>query len=192
MTQSGLLHHFRSKRELLAAVMDEREELDTAREIHGGLMSLEEALPLEVGRLQENQGKVGHVGEVFTAISGEAMSYDHPGRKHVQFRYQRIRETWNERFARSQELGTVRRDVDPVAIVPLIAAVMDGLELQWLLDESVDMTASFAAFSQLMLGALENPRTASASRSQTGASADGGFVSTRARGGRISTSQDPK
>ena len=39
--------------------------------------------------------------------------------------------------------GRIRGDVDLDQVVQLIVAVMDGLQIQWLLDEKVDMIESF-------------------------------------------------
>ena len=40
----------------------------------------------------------------------------------------------------------MRADIDPALAARLISAVMDGIQEQWLLDESVDMTPLFAEF----------------------------------------------
>lgn len=50
----------------------------------------------------------------------------------------------------------IRSDVDLKEAVTLIMAVMDGLQIQWLLDpEKVDMVKTFKLFSRMIVEYLE-------------------------------------
>ncbi len=52
--------------------------------------------------------------------------------------------------------GLIRADIDVTYAARLISAVMDGLQQQWLLDESLDMAA---AFDEFVRGYLLEPRS---------------------------------
>ena len=55
------------------------------------------------------------------------------------------------RFQDAVARGELRPEVDPAAIGQLFSAVMDGLQLQWLLDpDNVDMVALFDQFLALL------------------------------------------
>jgi hypothetical protein len=52
----------------------------------------------------------------------------------------------------------IRSDVDLNELAALIMAVMDGLQLQWLLDpKKVDMVSTFKLFSKIVVNYLEKP-----------------------------------
>jgi hypothetical protein len=58
-------------------------------------------------------------------------------------------------LADAQRDGLIRADIDVTYAARLISAVMDGLQQQWLLDESFDMAA---AFDEFVRGYLLEPR----------------------------------
>ena len=65
----------------------------------------------------------------------------------------------------------MRADIDPALAARLISAVMDGIQLQWLLDESVDMVPLFDEFVRRYLHpadpwVLSPGRSAAASRAR--------------------------
>jgi len=52
----------------------------------------------------------------------------------------------------------VRDDIDPALAARLISGVMDGIQLQWLLDDTVDMVALFDEFVRGYLLPPAEPR----------------------------------
>ncbi|WP_241965048.1 TetR family transcriptional regulator C-terminal domain-containing protein [Microbacterium telephonicum] len=64
------------------------------------------------------------------------------------------RSPWRRRrasFSRLQQDGELRRDLDPQRVGQLVTAMMDGLQLQWLLDpDAVDMVGLFEDFLHLL------------------------------------------
>ncbi|WP_423261941.1 TetR family transcriptional regulator C-terminal domain-containing protein [Herbiconiux sp. 11R-BC] len=62
-------------------------------------------------------------------------------------RYERTRGTLLHAFTRLHEDGLLRDGVDPVAAARSTIAVMDGLQVQWLLDRSLlDMAEELRTF----------------------------------------------
>lgn len=153
LTRAGLLHYFPSKETLLVALLEDRYH-DDGRRFAGGLA--EDQLPLlpALQRLIEhNQGSKEAV-KLFTVLVAESVFVGHPGHDYFAHRYQKIRSRLEDVLRSEQSAGTVRDDVDLSVLVPVIVAVMDGLQTQWLFDDEVDMLSSFQLFSQLVSTAL--------------------------------------
>lgn len=149
LTQPGLLHHFRSKEDLLLGLLDRRDHDDGQR-----LSSLPIGPGLDyLARLEalvaHNQSQP-QVVRLFTTLVGEGTSDEHPAHEYFVERYQRIRARALRTLREGQASGEIRADVDLEVIVPVLFAVMDGLQIQWLLDPSIDMVASFDWFANLV------------------------------------------
>jgi AcrR family transcriptional regulator len=145
LTTAGLLHHFPSKNELLVAVLAERDRLDSARfepsEVRGltALDRLEE--------LVAHNARNPDLVCAFTVLLGETVGEGHPARRWAQERYPRLRAELAAALRAGVEDGEVRADVDHDAVAAQIIAMMDGLQVQWVLDpRGVDMSALFAHY----------------------------------------------
>ncbi len=149
LTQPGLLHHFPSKEELLLGLLDWRDRDDGRR-----LSGLRDGDGL--GYLERLEDLVAHnatapeLVALFTTLVGEGTSPEHPAHDYFVERYRRIRARALRTLREGQLAGEIREDVDLETIVPLLFAVMDGLQIQWLLDPDIDMVASFDAFANLV------------------------------------------
>ncbi|MFI6391253.1 TetR/AcrR family transcriptional regulator [Nonomuraea sp. NPDC050540] len=145
LTQAGLLHHFKSKERLLLAVLDYRDEMDMRRygfDVSDG----PEMLKVLVDVVEYNSRVPGLV-QLFSVISGEAVTADHPGHEWARNRYHRLREGVAAALRRSAESGQFRADLDAEAHADRLIAMMDGLQTQWLLDpDRVDMPAIFRGY----------------------------------------------
>jgi AcrR family transcriptional regulator len=149
LTQPGLLHHFRSKEELLLGLLDRRDHDDGKR-----LSSLPAGPGLDyLDRLEElvrHNQTAPELVRLFTTLVGEGTSDEHPAHEYFVERYQRIRARALRTIREGQDSGEIRDDVDLEVIVPLLFAVMDGLQIQWLLDPGIDMVASFDVFARMV------------------------------------------
>jgi AcrR family transcriptional regulator len=149
LTQPGLLHHFRSKEELLLGLLDWRDR-DDGRRLSGmrdgdGFAYLE-----RLEDLVEHNATAPELVRLFTTLVGEGISSQHPAHDYFVERYRRIRARAIRSLREGQLSGEIREDVDLEAIVPVLFAVMDGLQIQWLLDPDLDMVASFDVFAKLV------------------------------------------
>lgn len=142
VTPAGLLHHFADKEELFAEVLRQRDEKVRAAAGDPGEHTLIEQAKRVVAHNQTSRG----LTSLYAIVSAEATDAEHPS--HVDFaeRYRTRAEETVEILRRGQEAGEVRDDIDPALAARLISAVMDGIQLQWLLDESVDMVQLFDEF----------------------------------------------
>ncbi|MFE6734430.1 TetR family transcriptional regulator [Microbacterium sp. NPDC057650] len=155
VTQTGLLHHFPSKVALLEAVLDERDSADftAISEFLGEGSSVIDALILLVERNQRQRPII----ELYTALSAEATSEDHPAHAYFQRRYARVGAELAADFAKLRDDGMLREGVSPQSAARITMAALDGLQVQWLLAlsdedaEPVDMVAEARQFLSLLL-----------------------------------------
>ncbi|QNE35236.1 TetR/AcrR family transcriptional regulator [Leifsonia shinshuensis] len=155
MTHAGVLHHFGSKNNLLLEVLEFRDWDDVAhladQHIPGGPALFAHL----VGTAQRNALRPGIV-QVFTVLSAESVTEDHPATAYFQERYRNLRHEVDAAFRAlcAQEGVTDPDTIDKAAAS--ILAVMDGLQLQWLLDPTaVDLAgASEFAIEAIVNGVL--------------------------------------
>jgi AcrR family transcriptional regulator len=145
MTTAGLLHHFPSKEQLLIAVLVERDRSDGARyHLRGfqGLAALDRLVEL-VGYNSQVPGVV----RAFTVLMGEAVGEGHPAREWFEQRYPRRRDNIASALRAGIDSGEIRADIDCDALAAEIIAMMDGLQVQWLLNpDQIDLAAVFAHY----------------------------------------------
>ncbi|MFD0021288.1 TetR family transcriptional regulator [Streptomyces sp. NPDC058382] len=141
LTQAGVLHYFRSKANLLTEVLDLRDAGDIADlgpSRPRGLAFLQHLVDT-AHRNAEREGIV----RLYAVLSAESVTEDHPAQSYFRNRYTGLRAFVAEALTEACALGEVRQDVDVAGAANAIVAVMDGLQVQWLLDPgAVDMAAS--------------------------------------------------
>jgi AcrR family transcriptional regulator len=145
LTTAGLLHHFPSKEQLLVAVLAERDRLDGARfqlASFRGLAALD-----RLAELVQHNTMVPGLVQAYTVLMGESVGEDHPARAWFRDRYPRRQANIAAAIRAGIEMGEVRPDVDCDALAAEIIAMMDGLQVQWVLNpDQVDMAAVFADY----------------------------------------------
>jgi AcrR family transcriptional regulator len=145
LTTAGLLHHFPSKEHLLVAVLAERDRVDGARFQLGGFRGLA-ALDRLIELVQHNTMVPGLV-QAYTVLMGESVGEDHPARDWFRDRYPRRRANIAAAIRAGIATGEIRPDLDCDAIAAEIVAMMDGLQVQWVLNpDQVDMARVFADY----------------------------------------------
>lgn len=138
MTHAGVLHHFGSKDQLLIEVLKHRDTRDVdhfeSRRMPTGAALFQHLVQTAF----QNQRRPGIV-KAYAVLSAESVTEQHPGRPYFEQRYQELRRELVEAFKQAcaeQEIDE-RRVADASAA---ILAVMDGLQVQWLLDpEAVEL-----------------------------------------------------
>jgi AcrR family transcriptional regulator len=151
ISQGGLLHHFPTKADLLAGVLARRDEVDS-HDFHmdqrpGGLEALRSIERL----VRHNARRVGLV-KLFTVVTSEAVTVGNPGRKWVLARYRKLQADLADGLQRDIDAGLVQPDANPAAVACQVFAMMDGLQLQWLLDpRRVDMPALFSDYLDALI-----------------------------------------
>ncbi|MDQ0910894.1 TetR/AcrR family transcriptional regulator [Streptomyces canus] len=142
LTQQGLLHHFPTKDALLVAVLEERDKWDA---VPNGSWRVD----LLVSLVEYNAMRPGII-QTFSALLGESVTDGHPAREYFTDRYTRVRASMTVAL-RAEYGDRLPNGLSPERTAPLLVAVMDGLQYQWLLDpESVDMPGAFRDFLRLL------------------------------------------
>lgn len=151
LSEPGLLHHFRSKEELLLEVLKLRHQHDDERvsRATADATRLPDAL-LDLCR--ENATTPGLV-RLFTILAAEGVDADHPAHDWFEERYRLLRRKVVEQVIEAQGLGHLPADLDAKLLAPQILAIYDGLQLQWLLDPGeVDMVEVFEDYIARLRG----------------------------------------
>jgi AcrR family transcriptional regulator len=135
MTDTGVLHHFGGKGKLLLEVVKQKEAEDA-----GTLRD-----PYFRDLVARNGTRRGTV-RLFTTLSAESTDPEHPAHEHFVNRYAAVRQLMTDRLASGSAVGRVPSTIDPETAARITMAVMDGLQIQWLLDPSMEMDAAFNDF----------------------------------------------
>ncbi|MCZ4605128.1 TetR/AcrR family transcriptional regulator [Streptomyces sp. Lzd4kr] len=142
LTQQGLLHYFPTKDALLVAVLQERDQWDAVPNTRW-------RMDLLASLVEYNAMRPGII-QTFSALLGESVTEGHPAREYFTERYVQVRANMAE-MLRAEYGDRLPNGLTPERTAPLLVAVMDGLQYQWLLDpESVDMPGAFRDFLGLL------------------------------------------
>nr|AGU09820.1 Bacterial regulatory protein, tetR family [uncultured organism] len=150
MSQAGLLHHFSNKNELLAGVLELR-DLESRR-----LSNLDDSDGLErirglVNVVGYNSSVPGLV-ELHCVLSAEATAPDHPAHSYFVNRYKYVVGFATESFQSALAAGQLIDGVDPGSAARSLIALMDGMQVQWLLDrDSIDMVEETRRYVRSLL-----------------------------------------
>lgn len=148
ISQPGLLHHFPSKEHLLVHVLEYHEDRNTER-IKAAIAnaSLADGL-LDLARHHEANPEFIRL---FVVVAAESVDPEHPAHDWFVERYRRIRALLRAQIAEEQRLGRMTKAIDPDTITQLVMSLLDGLELQHLLDsDEVQIAAPLSALLDML------------------------------------------
>jgi AcrR family transcriptional regulator len=158
ITHAGVLHHFGSKDQLLIEVLDYRDRADVEHlRGHRAPTGLDLFRHL-VATARANMDRPGIV-RTYTVLSAESVTDAHPGQAWFQARFRGLRDLLAESLKQVCGPENLRPDSDIEAAAEAIIAVMDGLQIQWLLDPAeIDLAGSTAFAIEAILAAVVIPR----------------------------------
>ena len=144
LSQAGLLHHFSSKEELFAEVLRKRDEADMSSVV-------ENTDPFQgmVDAMRHNAEVPGLV-HLYATISAEASDESHPGHDYFVERYRFFIDQLAQYIASAQDSGEIDPTLDAREIARLTIAVADGMQVQWMLDDTADMAGALEYFWSLI------------------------------------------
>lgn len=158
MTHAGILHHFGSKDQLLLEVLKHRDASDVA---HLDGQHIPDGMPLFQHLVRTaflNAQRAGIV-QAYAVLSAESVTDDHPGREFFERRYRTLRAEVAHAF---QVVCEEKGVTDPQRIADAsaaILAVMDGLQVQWLLEpHALDLGTASEFAIQAIVAAVLDPR----------------------------------
>ncbi|MGX9885510.1 TetR/AcrR family transcriptional regulator [Streptomyces sp. NPDC002276] len=149
ITHAGLLHHFRSKDELLTAVLAQRDteewEQGEAR-VNGRL----EAMAPYLAELLRHHQTAPELMRLWIELAAAASRPDHPAHDYFVDRFERGRAQFAQGAHEHLEEGPLREGLSPEVAAVLFQATLNGLQLQWLLDPELDIVQPLDAFLNLI------------------------------------------
>ncbi|WP_313541236.1 TetR/AcrR family transcriptional regulator [Leifsonia aquatica] len=144
----SLQYHFESKDDLLVAVLARRDELGTGEPVPPGDDSFADQI---VAQAERNTAIPGLIA-LYSVLSAEAVTADHPGRGYFLGRYDELRAAYAAELAALRDAGRLRDGVDPDIAAATIVALWEGIQLQWLYTPgSIDAAATLRAYLDLVL-----------------------------------------
>jgi len=109
---------------------------------------------LSPAQIQANPGIV----QTYAVLSAESVTDAHPGQAWFQARFQGLRALLVESLKQVCGPENLRPEAEIESAAEAIVAVMDGLQIQWLLDpEAVDLAGSTAFTIEAILAAVVRP-----------------------------------
>ncbi|MFF4262969.1 TetR/AcrR family transcriptional regulator [Streptomyces virginiae] len=158
ITQGGLLHHFRGKEDLLLSVLAQSERRDVERLFNEPAASVAAHFATVVDLAADNERRPGIV-RMFNTLVGESGNPEHPAHAYFTRRYARVLAYTVDLLEAGVAHGELRPDTDCEAVGREILAVMDGLQIQWVLTpDSVDMPARLRGFLDRLLRDISAPQ----------------------------------
>jgi AcrR family transcriptional regulator len=150
ITHAGLLHHFASKDELVVEVLRRRHEEEAERaRAQGPDVPVQAFL---VGLLGEHRSAPELI-RLWAELTASASRPGHPAQDYFAERYASTRAYFAEALQQAAEEGSALAEVGPEAAGALLAAVMDGLQAQWLLAPELPVDDLLRCFLALLLSA---------------------------------------
>ena len=151
ITHAGVLHHFGSKEQLLVEVLEFRDKEDV-RDLEGQHIPAGIELFRHLVRTAHMNVDRPGIVQGYSVLTGESVTENHPARAWVTARFRGLRAEIVD------AIRTVGPDVSletASCAASAIIGVMDGLQVQWLLDDDVDLpTSTQFAIEAILAAAL--------------------------------------
>ncbi|MBD8703650.1 TetR/AcrR family transcriptional regulator [Frigoribacterium sp. CFBP9039] len=133
VSQTGLLHYFPSKRDLLRAVLERRDSMASGAVRDGTTDG--DFIEGVLRQARHNETVPGLIA-LYAVLAGEAATEDAPVRGYVATRFEGLRAEYTAGFRDLESQGRLRPGVDPARAASGLVALWDGIQLQWLIDPS--------------------------------------------------------
>lgn len=144
----GLMHYFNSKEELLAAILQKRDEQDFLTTANAASDPFE-----ALGAVIRHNAQVPGLVQLYATLSAAASDPSHPAHNFFVQRYEDLRGRLAQGLQERQASGAFAADLDPQKLAAIAIALADGMQVQWMLDPHMDMAEHVDYFLEL-LGAI--------------------------------------
>lgn len=148
VSHAVLLHYFESKEQLLVAVYEHAELQRNA----GAPAAAPSVTGVEtISRAARANLEVPGFVELYSTLLATALEVGSVHSKEFfTARFERVRGDLTERLTAEQHAGTVRADVPAAQLAALLIAASDGLQIQWLLEPSIELDRTLAMLDVLL------------------------------------------
>ncbi|WP_062520943.1 TetR/AcrR family transcriptional regulator [Demequina silvatica] len=141
VSRAGLQHHFPTKEALLAAVLEERDRVN-GELFFAGCDARKDGIDYltRLMRVLEHNVTQRELIALFATLSTEAADAEHPAHGYFADRYRWLRRDIDDALAEAASRGLLRPGVDLDGLSSDLIALIEGLQVQWLLDpDAVDL-----------------------------------------------------
>ncbi len=146
VSHAALLHYFDSREQLLVAVYAHAEQERSKAAGQPAPEGLETLTQAAVN----NVDVPGLVQLYTTLLAASLEAKNEVGREFFSSRFERLRTNLTATFQAQQAAGEIRTDVPAADLAALIIAASDGLQIQWLLEPSIGLSATLETFGKLI------------------------------------------
>ncbi|MEU5340771.1 MULTISPECIES: TetR/AcrR family transcriptional regulator [unclassified Streptomyces] len=149
ITHAGLLHHFQNKDELLTAVLAHRDDEEWERslaEVDG-----EDTPRRYLAETLLQHQRTPELMRLWAELTASASRSDHPAHAYFVDRNERVRSYTAEAMRGRAEEGRLPEGLDPDSAAALFLAVLHGLQMQWLLNQDLDIISPLNCLFDLIL-----------------------------------------
>ncbi|MGN8026312.1 TetR/AcrR family transcriptional regulator [Microbacterium sp. 22242] len=149
VTHAALTHYFGSLEELLVEVYRASESATDAT--HPVPADARPALSMRTAA--ERNRRIPGLVQLYSTLVSTALEDSHAAaQEFITQRFSRIRAGMSAQVRKLQAAGELRADLDPDLVAALVVAASDGLQTQWLLDDTIDHEAALEMLDSLLSG----------------------------------------
>jgi AcrR family transcriptional regulator len=148
LSERGLLHYFASRDDLLVSILIERDAADRALFDEGSALD-------DLAAVQSHSSRTPGLVRLFLEMAAAAPDRTHAAHDYFTLRYGRLRAVIARLFGRDLTAAGATA-VDPADLefaARMLVAAADGLQVQWLLDPSIDMEADLSRLGRVLRAA---------------------------------------
>lgn len=158
MTHAGILHHFGSKNQLLMEVLRHRDE-SQVEALDGGHIPDGGGLFRHLIETAFGNAQQPGIVQTYVVLSADSVTADHPARDYFVGRYRTLRGEIVDAFHQMCAEHGVDDPANVRRAAAAILAVMDGLQVQWLLDpDDVELGAASKFAIEAIVAQVLTPR----------------------------------
>ncbi|MEU3619522.1 TetR/AcrR family transcriptional regulator [Streptomyces sp. NPDC006872] len=155
ISHAAVLHHFENKDELLTAVLakrdDEEWELAFAGGDDGGGSGGPDSPVRYLAEILRGHQKTPELMRLWAELAAAASRPDHPAHAYFVDRHERVRVYTTQAMRERAAQGELRDGLDPDSAAALLQAVLHGLQMEWLLNQDLDIIEPLNRFFDLIL-----------------------------------------
>lgn len=138
LSQNGLLRYFGSKDALFAELLTRQDEISRIEIDVSGADFAETLVERLLGAVDDQVASPG-IAQLSLRVSTEATESGHIAHTYIRERYATIRKLVEDAIGELQVSGRLADDIDPQAVAALVYASWDGLQIQWMYDNQIDV-----------------------------------------------------
>lgn len=141
LSERGLLHYFASRDALQVAILE-------ARDAQARLVVDPDGPVEQIGVVQATSAATPGLVRLFVEIAAAAPDPQHAGHAYATQRYARLRQMIARMFRRPPTQPAAHGDAEFAA--RMLIAASDGLQLQWMLDPTIDLEGDLVRLASLL------------------------------------------